>query len=103
MAQSYDPTALALASYIDTLESYRDYERYGRDLSINEGGRFTRDGYIAADWQGFRRVYDGQVPEQYRLRPYLIRPPARNRARYTKQKRQTAPARGGGRGERIQV
>ena len=35
MAQSKDPAARALASYIDTLESYRDYERFGRDLSIN--------------------------------------------------------------------
>lgn len=95
MAQSHDPAARALASYIDTLESYRDYERFGRDLSINEAGHFTRDGYIMVDWPGFRRVYDGLVPEQYRLNPYPIRPPARNRARYPKQKRQTAPVRGG--------
>ena len=95
MARSKDPAARTLAGYIDTLESYRDYERFGRDLSINEGGRFNRDGYIMADWQGFQRIYDGHVPEQRRLKPYPIRPPARSRTRYLKQKRRPDPARGG--------
>ena len=96
MAQSKDPAARTLAGYINTLESYRDYERFGRDLSINDGGRFTRDGYVMADWQGFRRIYNGHVPEQYRLKPYPIRPPERVRTWCLKQKRQkNAPARGG--------
>lgn len=31
------------------LRNYFDYEAYGRDTSINEGGHFTHDGYVVQD------------------------------------------------------
>lgn len=65
---------------------YFDYESYGRDTSINEGGMFTSCGYMLAGPEPFRKVYDGQhIPEQYRVFQYPIQQkitaPRSNRSR----------------------
>lgn len=52
---------------------YFDYESYGRDTAINEGGTFTSQGYMLAGPEPFQKVYDGQhIPEQYEVFQYPI-------------------------------
>ena len=36
------------------IQGYFDYEAYGRDMRINEGGVFAPGGYVAADPVGFK-------------------------------------------------
>jgi len=49
------------------LSMYIDYERFGADLSINEGGTFTSRGYVYAQ-DSVQEFYDGMdVPEEYRV------------------------------------
>jgi len=49
------------------LGKYIDYERYGSDLSTNEGGTFTSQGYVYAQ-DSIHEFYDGmEVPEEYRV------------------------------------
>ena len=46
------------------------YEEYGRDAAINDGGRFTEQGYIYNNRNTFTQWYDGRdVPEEYRVTP----------------------------------
>lgn len=50
---------------------YFDYEAYGRDTAINEGGEFTHAGYIYNNHSAFTRHYDGKsIPNIYRLYTY---------------------------------
>lgn len=52
---------------------YFDYESYGEDTSINEGGDFSNQGYIFNNRTPFQKVYDGQlVPEKYRVFRYPL-------------------------------
>ena len=52
---------------------YFDYESYGNDTAINEGGTFTSHGYMLAGPEPFQKVYDGQhIPEQYKVFQYPI-------------------------------
>lgn len=52
---------------------YFDYESYGEDTAINEGGTFTSQGYMLAGPDPFQKVYDGQhIPEQYKVFQYPI-------------------------------
>ena len=47
-----------------------DYEEYGRDAAINDGGSFTEQGYIYNNRNTFTQWYDGRdVPEEYRVTP----------------------------------
>jgi antirestriction protein len=51
------------------LAGYLDYESYGRDVSINEGGRFTDKGYVCYSG-GVTLEFDGakeNIPEEYRV------------------------------------
>jgi antirestriction protein ArdC len=49
-------------------KKYFKYEEYGRDAAINEGGRFTEQGYIYNNKNTFTEWYDGRdVPEEYRI------------------------------------
>jgi antirestriction protein len=49
------------------LSGYLDYESYGRDVSINDGGRFTDKGYVCYSG-GVTLEFDGKdVPEEYRV------------------------------------
>lgn len=55
---------------IEDLLDYIDYEAYGRDASINEGGSFTERGYVIDNQQHWYEEYDGtleSIPEEYRL------------------------------------
>lgn len=50
--------------------AYFDFEAYGRDVSINEGGMFTKNGYISGPNGTFTEYYDGKkenIPSEYRV------------------------------------
>jgi hypothetical protein len=52
------------------LIDYIDYEAYGRDVAINEGGEFTSFGYVRDTGDRFVEFYDGDrenIPEEYRV------------------------------------
>ena len=54
----------------DHLRGYIDYEAYGRDCHINEGGEFTDYGYVRDTGNSFHEYYDGDrdnIPEEYRV------------------------------------
>ena len=55
----------------ESLENYIDFEAYGRDMSINDGGVFTKNGYIKESGDRFIEHYTGQhVPDDYRIFAY---------------------------------
>ena len=60
----YDTKAMgALANYID-------YEAFGRDVALDEGGHFTDHGYIRDDYSSWEYEFDGaldSIPAEYRL------------------------------------
>ena len=39
------------------IQNYFDYEAYGRDVRINEGGVFAPGGYVSAVPEGFKEYY----------------------------------------------
>ena len=52
------------------LENYFDYEAYGRDVALEEGGEFTEFGYVRDTGSRFYEEYDGDresIPEEYRV------------------------------------
>lgn len=52
------------------LKNYIDYEAYGRDIALDEGGQFTDYGYVWDTGDRFVEVYDGDrenIPEEYRV------------------------------------
>ena len=52
------------------LRNYIDYEVYGRDIALEEGGEFTDLGYVRDTGSHFDEVYDGDrdsIPEEYRV------------------------------------
>lgn len=52
------------------LASYIDYERFGRDVAMDENGRFTDEGYIRNTGDSWNRYYDGSredIPDEYRI------------------------------------
>lgn len=52
------------------LRNYIDYEAYGRDVALEEGGEFTDLGYIRDTGDSFHEFYDGErgsIPEEYRV------------------------------------
>lgn len=54
----------------DHLMNYIDYEAYGRDIALDEGGEFTDLGYVRDTGVSFEEVYDGNrenIPEEYRV------------------------------------
>ena len=52
-------------------KKYFMYEEYGRDAAINDGGRFTEQGYVYNNKNTFTEWYDGRdVPEEYRIMSY---------------------------------
>ena len=56
----------------ERLENYFDYEAYGRDYSINEGGAFTDGGYITRGYGRSTEYYSGRddIPDEYRIFAY---------------------------------
>ena len=74
--QSEEDYGHYLIEELDELElpeeakKYFMYEEYGRDAAINDGGRFTEQGYIYNNRNTFTQWYDGRdVPEEYRVMP----------------------------------
>ena len=52
---------------------YFMYEEYGRDAAINDGGRFTEQGYIYNNKNTFSEWYNGResdIPKEYRIMNY---------------------------------
>ena len=79
--QSEEDYGYYLIDELDELElpaeakKYFDYEAYGRDAVINDGGRLTEQGYIYNNKNTFTEWYDGRdVPQEYRVSP---QPPTR--------------------------
>jgi len=53
------------------LENYIDYEAYGRDMSVNDGGVFTNHGYVINNQSSFTEHYKGMhIPDDYRIFAY---------------------------------
>ncbi|SFE36118.1 antirestriction protein ArdA [Peptostreptococcus sp. D1] len=72
--QSEEDYGYYLIDELDELElpeeakKYFMYEEYGRDAAINDGGRFTEQGYVYNNKNTFTEWYDGRdVPEEYRI------------------------------------
>ena len=52
------------------LQNYIDYEAYGRDVSMDENGSFTDQGYVRDTGDRFCEYYDGErgsIPDEYRV------------------------------------
>lgn len=52
------------------LSSYIDYEAFGRDIRLDEGGEFTENGYIVNNYGNFIEQYNGnreEIPDKYRV------------------------------------
>ena len=52
------------------LQSYIDYEAYGRDVAMDENGSFTDQGYVRDTGDRFCEYYDGErgsIPDEYRV------------------------------------
>ena len=52
------------------LANYIDYERFGRDIAMDENGRFTDEGYIRNTGGSWDRYFDGSlddIPDEYRI------------------------------------
>ena len=51
------------------IQNYFDYEAYGRDVRINEGGVFAPGGYVSAVPEGFKEYYHGpqDIPPEHRM------------------------------------
>lgn len=50
------------------LANYIDYERFGRDVAMDENGRFTDEGYVRNTGDRWNRMYDGSredIPDEY--------------------------------------
>ena len=55
----------------DNVLPYFDFEAYGRDVRINEGGHFAPTGYLTSSG-GFKEVYHGieDIPAEHRIFAY---------------------------------
>jgi len=56
----------------ERLLDYIDYEAYGRDYAINEGGEFINGGYISRNGESFHEHYKGwrDMPDEYKIFAY---------------------------------
>lgn len=54
------------------LVDYIDYEAYGRDARINEGGHFAPGGYVMSNQSSFVELYAGRgdIPAEHRIFAY---------------------------------
>ncbi len=53
---------------LGNLANYIDYESFGRDIRLDEGGTFTNNGYIRNNGDSFNEEYDGMaVPDEYKV------------------------------------
>ena len=88
--QSEEDYGYYLIDELDELElpeeakRYFMYEEYGRDAAINDGGRFTEQGYIYNNKNTFSEWYNGResdIPKEYRIMSYPQ--PERGEAEWT--------------------
>ena len=50
------------------LYSYFDYESFGRDITLDESGAYTANGYIRSNGDTFYTEYDGvNIPDEYKI------------------------------------
>ncbi len=52
------------------MSTSKEYERFGRDIRMDESGRFTDEGYIRSTGDSWDRQFDGSlddIPDEYRL------------------------------------
>ena len=75
--QSEEDYGYHLIDELDELElpeeakKYFMYEEYGRDAAINDGGRFTEQGYVYNNKNTFSEWYNGRdIPKEYRIMSY---------------------------------
>ena len=75
--QSEEDYGYYLIDELDELElpeeakKYLMYEEYGRDAAINDGGRFTEQGYVYNNKNTFSEWYNGRdIPKEYRIMSY---------------------------------
>ena len=75
--QSEEDYGYYLIDELDELElpeeakKYFMYEEYGRDAAINDGGRFTEQGYVYNNKNTFSEWYNGRdIPKEYRIMRY---------------------------------
>ena len=75
--QSEEDYGYYLIDELDELElpeeakKYFMYEEYGRDAAINDGGRFTEQGYVYNNKNIFSEWYNGRdIPKEYRIMSY---------------------------------
>lgn len=75
--QSEEDYGYYLIDELDELElpeeakKYFMYEEYGRDAAINDGGRFTEQGYVCNNKNTFSEWYDGRdISKEYRIMSY---------------------------------
>lgn len=56
----------------EELKNYFDYEAYGRDISINEGGHMAPGGYVVQTSGDFREYYHGpqDIPAEHKVFSY---------------------------------
>ena len=56
----------------EELKDYFDYEAYGRDISINEGGHMAPGGYVVQTSGNFREYYHGpqDIPAEHKVFSY---------------------------------
>ena len=55
----------------EALQNYIDYEAYGRDVRLEEGGCFVDGGYVRATGDSMTEYYDGmEIPDEYRVFAY---------------------------------
>ena len=67
----YHIEQLESLSVPEYLENYINFEAYGRDIYLNEGGVFTENGYIARNGESFIDHYKGRhIPDDYRIFDY---------------------------------
>lgn len=56
----------------EAVRPYFDFEAYGRDTRINEGGLLVQDGYLRKTPTAFRELYHGprEIPPEHRVFTY---------------------------------
>ena len=68
----YYASELGTLEVPEHLEPYIDYESYGRDVRLDEGGVFTGGGYVVENGGNFTEYYSDRddIPEEYRIFEY---------------------------------
>lgn len=60
----------------ENLRNYFDYEAYGRDVRLNEGGHFAPGGYVVKTGGGFAEFYHGpkDIPAEHKVFAFPVLP-----------------------------